>query len=74
MLVILLPLPLIGLYALRAAAADALTLAGIVAATALFYSAYYITALHPRFLFVALPSLFVLAAAGVGEIAARLRS
>ena len=33
-----------------------------------FYSAYYITALHPRFLFVALPPLFVLIAAGVAKI------
>ena len=73
MIVILLPLPLIGLYALRRRRPEALTLAAIIAATAIFYSAYYITALHPRFLYVALPSLFVLAGAGVGEIAARVR-
>lgn len=72
MLAILLPLPLIGIYALRRRRADVLTLAGIVAATAVFYSAYYITALHPRFLYVALPALWLLAAAGVAEVA-RLR-
>lgn len=71
MIVILLPLPLLGIYALRRRRADVLTLAGIGAVTAVFYSAYYITALHPRFLYVALPSLWVLAAAGVAEIARR---
>jgi hypothetical protein len=71
MLAILLPLPLIGIYALRRRRADVLTLAGIVAVTAAFYSAYYITALHPRFLYVALPALWILAAAGVAELARR---
>jgi hypothetical protein len=71
MLAILLPLPLIGLYALRRRRADMLTLVGIVAATAIFYSAYYITALHPRFLYVALPALWILAAAGVAEVVRR---
>jgi hypothetical protein len=74
MLVILLPLPLLGLYALRSNRAVALTLGGLVAVTAVFYSAYYITALHPRFLYVALPPLFVLASAGVSLIAAELRA
>jgi hypothetical protein len=41
--------------------------------TAAFYSLYYITALHPRFLFVALPSLFLLGAAGVGLVVAQVR-
>jgi hypothetical protein len=40
-------------------------LTGTVVVTAIFYSLYYITALHPRFLYVALPALFILAAAGL---------
>jgi len=43
-------------------------LGGTVVVTAAFYSAYYITALHPRFLFVALPALFVLATIGVAAL------
>ena len=73
MLAILVPLPLVGLLALRRRTTAVAALGGIVAVTAAFYSLYYITALHPRFLFVALPSLFVLAAAGVGLAAERLR-
>lgn len=72
MIAILLPLPLIGLVALRHRTTAVVALGGTVAVTAAFYSLYYITALHPRFLFVALPSLFVLAAAGVGLVVARL--
>lgn len=68
MLVLLLPLPLLGVLALRHRSREVVLLAGTVATTALFYSAYYITALHARFLFVALPALFVLAAAGVAEL------
>src|SRR5262249_35255081 len=60
MLVILLPLPLLGAYAIRKLRLELLLLCGTVAVTAAFYSVYYITALHPRFLFVALPELFVL--------------
>jgi hypothetical protein len=71
MLAILLPLPLIGLYALRRCRSVSLTLAGVIAATAAFYSAYYITALHPRFLYVALPALFILAASGVSYLGGR---
>jgi hypothetical protein len=65
MLAILLPLPVLGVVLLRRRVPDVLALAGTVIVTAALYSAYYITALHPRFLFVALPPLFVLAAAGV---------
>jgi hypothetical protein len=47
-----------------------------VVVTAAAYSAYYVTYQHPRFLFVALPPLFVLDAAGltlvVRGIAARV--
>jgi hypothetical protein len=68
MLAILLPLPLIGALALRGRPAELLALAGTIVVTAALYSAYYITALHPRFLFVALPPLFVLAAAGIARL------
>jgi hypothetical protein len=68
MLAILLPLPLIGVYALRRRPVELLTLGGTVVVTAALYSAYYITDLHPRFLFVTLPPLFVLAAAGVAQL------
>jgi hypothetical protein len=71
MLAILLPLPLLGIYALRRRRIEVLTLAGVAAVTAAFYSAYYITALHPRFLYVALPSIWILAAAGIAELALR---
>lgn len=68
LLLILLPLALLGAFALRNELLELGVLAGTVAVTAVFYSAYYITALHPRFLFVALPPLFVLIAAGVAKI------
>jgi hypothetical protein len=68
MLAILLPLPVLGAVALRARPADLVALAGTVVVTAALYGAYYITALHPRFLLVALPPLFVLAGAGAYEI------
>ncbi len=71
MLVLLLPLPLLGAYALRGRRRESVLLGGTIVITAAFYSAYYITALHPRFLFVALPPLFVLAAAGVDAVLRR---
>ena len=71
MLVLLLPLPLVGAWALRRHTPDLVALAGTVVVTAAFYSAYYITALHPRFLFVALPALFALAAVGVASLSRR---
>jgi hypothetical protein len=71
MLLILLPLPLIGAWSLRRRPLELLALAGTVVVTAVFYSAYYITALHPRFLYVALPALFVLAAVGVETLSRR---
>jgi Glycosyltransferase family 87 len=70
MLVLLLPLAVIGAWALRLRPLDLTLLGGIIVVTAVFYSAYYITALHPRFLFVALPPLFVLITAGVALVAA----
>jgi len=71
MLLLLLPLPLVGAWALRQDTPDLVALAGTVVVTAAFYSAYYITALHPRFLFVALPALFVLATVGVASLSRR---
>jgi hypothetical protein len=71
MLLILLPLPLIGAWSLRRHPIELLALGGTVVVTAVFYSAYYITALHPRFLFVALPALFVLATVGVAALSRR---
>lgn len=68
MLAILLPLPLLGAFALRGRPIALLALAGTIVVTAALYAAYYITALHPRFLLVALPSLFVLAAVGVASL------
>lgn len=73
MLLVLLPLPIIGVLALRRRRYELWLLAGVVIVTAVFYSAYYITALHPRFLFVALPPLFVLAAVGVERLVALRR-
>src|SRR5262249_53932456 len=68
MLAILLPLPISGVVLWRAGGAALGAPAATVVVTAALYSVYYITALHPRFLFVALPPLFVLAAAGVAEL------
>ena len=65
MLLILLPLPILGAVALRHRWVTLVSLAGTVLATALFYSLYYITALHPRFLYVALPALFLLIGVGL---------
>jgi hypothetical protein len=65
MLFLLLPFPLIGSVVLRRRGRELVLLSGIVLTTAAFYSVYYVTPLHPRFLFVALPALAVLAAAGI---------
>jgi hypothetical protein len=61
-LALLLPLSLVALALLRTWAVA--LLGAVVAVTAAFYSFYEHTHLHPRFLYVALPSLFVLQAAG----------
>jgi hypothetical protein len=71
-LAVLAPLAIAGAFAIR----DRWALAVLVmpaAVTALVYSVYYVTALHPRFLFVALPSLFVLEAAGAVAVVRELR-
>lgn len=72
MALLLVPLGLLGAWCLRGRAVDLIALGGTVAITAVFYSAYYVTALHPRFLFAALPPLFVLIAAGVANISRTL--
>jgi hypothetical protein len=61
---ILLPLAVLGAFALERWTAG--LLASVVVANALFYTFYEHTHLHPRFLYVGLPALFVLEAAGAG--------
>lgn len=68
MLLILLPSSILGFFAMRRRHREAWLLAAVVMITAAFYSPEYFTRLHPRFLFVALPPLFVLAAAGVDNL------
>ncbi len=62
-LLVLLPLALIGLIALRPWVSALLGVS--IATNALFYTFYEHTYLHPRFLHASLPALFVLEAAGV---------
>lgn len=71
-LLVLAPLALVGLAAVRRPAA--LLLGASVASTAVFYSLYYMTAQHPRFLFAVLPALLVLEAAGAVALVRRPRS
>jgi hypothetical protein len=61
-LLVLLPLALLGLLALRPWASALLGVS--IATNALFYTFYEHTHLHPRFLYASLPALFVLEAAG----------
>jgi hypothetical protein len=61
-LLVLLPLAIVGLFVLRPWVAA--LLAAAIVPNALFYTFYEHTHLHPRFLYVALPPLFVLEAAG----------
>jgi len=63
MLLVLTPLAIAGAAALRDRRILAM-LGTVIAVTALTYTVYYVTAIHPRFLFVALPALFVLEANG----------
>jgi hypothetical protein len=63
----------VGTVELRGCEALAL-LWGAIVVTAGLYSFYEVTWLHPRFLYVALPPLLVLAAAGVVSIVCRGRS
>jgi hypothetical protein len=66
-LVVIVPVAILGaLFVNRAVAA---VLGSAVVATAVLYSFYQLTPLHPRFLFVALPPVFIFWAAGVAAIA-----
>jgi hypothetical protein len=49
-----------------------LLLAGWIVSTALFYTVYRFTPLHPRFLLVALPALYVLWSAAVLAVTGRI--
>ena len=75
LLLVLAPLAITGAVALRDRWVLAL-LTAVIVLTALTYTVYYVTALHPRFLFVALPALFVLEAQGAVALveAVRLRA
>ena len=66
-LLVLVPLALVGALALRHAWPLALLAAWIVP-TALLYTFYRVTWEHPRFLFVALPAVFVLWVTGAGAL------
>jgi hypothetical protein len=65
-LLVLAPLALVGLLAVRRPAA--LLLGTWIATTAAFYTLYEATAEHPRFLFAALPALLALEAAGAAAL------
>ena len=69
-LLVLLPLAVLGAFALRPWVA-ALLVAG-PATNAVFYTFYEHTHLHPRFLYAALPALFVLQAAGAALLLGRV--
>ena len=69
-LAIVLPLAVLGAFGVRRPWALAVTVAFLLV-NAAFYSFYANTALHPRFLYVTLPELFVLWAAGVAVVAER---
>ncbi|HEX7626390.1 MAG TPA: hypothetical protein VF379_04975, partial [Gaiellaceae bacterium] len=65
---VLVPLALIGIK--RAAPRAAVLLWSCVAVTALFYSFYELTPIHPRFLFVVLPIVLLFWAAGADVVVA----
>ncbi len=64
LLAVLVPLAVVGVVVVRWAYARAL-LGGVVLVSAIFYSFYVGTPLHPRYLYVTFPALFTLWAAGV---------
>ncbi|MCW2977477.1 MAG: hypothetical protein JWM06_2758 [Actinomycetia bacterium] len=70
-LAIVAPLAILGAFGVRRPWALALVLAFLLL-NPLFYSFYANTSLHPRFLYASLPELFVLWAAGISIIAARV--
>jgi hypothetical protein len=67
-LVIILPLAVVGAFAVRRPWALALVLAFLLV-NPVFYSFYANTAMHPRFLYASLPELFVLWAGGIRVLA-----
>lgn len=69
---VLVPLALLGAFALRSRF-ELMPLGGIIVANAAFYSFYANTAEHPRFLHVALPALLALWSAGAVSAALGLR-
>ena len=71
-LAILVPLALVGAFALRRPWALALVTAFLLL-NPLFYSFYANTAQHPRFLYASLPELFVMWAGGIGVLASLRR-
>ena len=72
LLLLLAPLLLVGCFAIRDRWVLAVVCAPIVV-DAVVYSFYSATAFHPRFLYVALPFVFVLEAAGAASLADAVR-
>ena len=72
LLLILLPLFVVGCVVIRDRWVLAVVLTPIVV-NVVIYSFYYVTAIHPRFLYVTLPFVFVLEAAGLMAIGDAIR-
>lgn len=70
-LLVLVPLAVIGAFAV--ARSVSVLLAAEILATAAFYTFYFATPIHPRFLFVVLPLVLVLWVAGVWAVVGRAR-
>ena len=69
-LVVLVPLAALGAWALRRRPYPLAVLGAVALGNAAFYSFYELTWEHPRFLFLSLPPLFVLWAAGLAAVLA----
>lgn len=69
-LIVLVPLAAVGLLRCRPLAQ--VVLGAAIATTAVFYTFYELTPLHPRFLFVVVPMVLMLWTAGAAEILARV--
>jgi hypothetical protein len=69
-LLAIVPIALLGLFAVRRGVA--MLLLAVVAVTATLYTFYELTPMHPRFLFVVVPLVFVLWAAGAFAIATQV--
>src|SRR5262249_18247732 len=70
-LAVLVPLAIVGAFTVRSRFALALLVLPVLV-NAAFYTTYAHTAGHPRFLYVSLPAVFVLWAAGAGGLASGL--